>query len=150
MTVHLDEINAAPVETIGERLKRLRLERGLSQRELATHGVSYAYISRIEAGTRNPSVKALRRLSERLGVTADYLETGQESVCVAVPRNVADVLFRSGTRVEDGDEFGLDDLGDEERSVFDRELQTTLMRTIRSVGFGLRFLREMEVADDGG
>ena len=48
-------------ETIGVRLKRLRLERGLSQRELAAPGVSYAYISRIEAGARQPSVKALRR-----------------------------------------------------------------------------------------
>jgi transcriptional regulator with XRE-family HTH domain len=65
-------------ETIGERLKRLRLERGLSQRELAAPGVSYAYISRIEAGTRQPSVKALRRLAEKLGVTADYLETGSD------------------------------------------------------------------------
>src|SRR5436853_5789401 len=37
-------------ESIGERLRRLRLDRGLSQRELASHGVSYAYISRIEAG----------------------------------------------------------------------------------------------------
>src|SRR3954465_14483279 len=63
-------------ETIGQRLKRLRLERGLSQRELAAPGVSYAYISRIEAGTRQPSVKALRRLAAKLGVTAEYLETG--------------------------------------------------------------------------
>lgn len=63
-------------ETIGQRLKRLRLEKGLSQRELAAPGVSYAYISRIEAGTRQPSVKALRKLSGKLGVTADYLETG--------------------------------------------------------------------------
>lgn len=63
-------------ETIGQRLKRLRLERGLSQRELAAPGVSYAYISRIEAGTRQPSVKALRRLAAKLGVSADYLETG--------------------------------------------------------------------------
>src|SRR4051794_41750071 len=65
-------------EAIGERLKRLRLERGLSQRELAAPGVSYAYISRIEAGTRQPSVKALRRLAAKLGVTADYLETGSD------------------------------------------------------------------------
>src|SRR5260370_27353553 len=65
-------------ETIGQRLKRLRLERGLSQRELAAPGVSYAYISRIEAGTRQPSVKALRRLAAKLGVTADYLETGSQ------------------------------------------------------------------------
>jgi transcriptional regulator with XRE-family HTH domain len=65
-------------ETIGERLKRLRLERGLSQRELAAPGVSYAYISRIEAGTRQPSVKALRRLAAKLNVSADYLETGSD------------------------------------------------------------------------
>jgi len=43
-------------ETIGRRLKRLRVERGFSQRELAAAGVSYAYISRIEAGSRQPSV----------------------------------------------------------------------------------------------
>lgn len=65
-------------ETIGQRLKRLRLERGLSQRELAAPGVSYAYISRIEAGTRQPSVKALRKLAAKLAVTADYLESGSE------------------------------------------------------------------------
>src|SRR5579862_3776766 len=65
-------------ETIGQRLKRLRLARGLSQRELAAPGVSYAYISRIEAGSRQPSVKALRKLAAKLGVTADFLETGSE------------------------------------------------------------------------
>ena len=65
-------------ESIGQRLKRLRLEHGLSQRELASPGVSYAYISRIEAGTRQPSVKALRRLAAKLGVSAEYLETGSQ------------------------------------------------------------------------
>jgi transcriptional regulator with XRE-family HTH domain len=65
-------------ETIGRRLKRLRLERGLSQRELAAPGVSYAYISRIEAGSRQPSVKALRKLAAKLGVSAGYLETGSD------------------------------------------------------------------------
>jgi len=65
-------------ESLGERLKRLRLERGFSQRELASPGVSYAYISRIEAGARQPSVKALRKLAQKLGVSTDYLETGSE------------------------------------------------------------------------
>ncbi len=65
-------------ETIGQRLKRLRLELGMSQRELASPGVSYAYISRIEAGTRQPSVKALRRLASKLGVSSEYLETGSD------------------------------------------------------------------------
>src|SRR5437764_5907935 len=65
-------------ETIGARLRRLRHERGLSQRELASPGVSYAYISRIEADARRPSVKALRRLAPKLGVSVEYLETGSE------------------------------------------------------------------------
>ena len=65
-------------ESIGQRLRRLRHERGLSQRELAAPGVSYAYISRIEAGTRQPSVKALRKLARRLDVSPGYLETGRD------------------------------------------------------------------------
>src|SRR5205085_3489907 len=63
-------------ETIGQRLRRLRLEKGLSQRELAGPGVSYAYISRIEGGQRQPSLRAIRRLAHKLGVSAQYLETG--------------------------------------------------------------------------
>src|SRR5437868_12790250 len=65
-------------ETIGARLKRLRLDRGLSQRDLSSPGVSYAYISRIEAGARTPSVKALRMLAQKLQVSVEYLETGRE------------------------------------------------------------------------
>jgi transcriptional regulator with XRE-family HTH domain len=65
-------------ESIGERLHRLRLERKLSQRDLAAPGVSYAYISRIEAGARQPSVKALRKLAAKLGVSVEYLETGSD------------------------------------------------------------------------
>src|SRR2546423_12370197 len=63
-------------ETIGQRLRRLRLEKGLAQRELAGPGVSYAYISRIEAGQRQPSLRAIRVLARKLGVPAQYLETG--------------------------------------------------------------------------
>ena len=43
-------------ESIGQRLRRLRIERRLSQRELSSAGASYAYISRIEAAARTPSV----------------------------------------------------------------------------------------------
>jgi transcriptional regulator with XRE-family HTH domain len=71
---------AARTETIGERLRRVRIERGLTQRSLACDGVSHAHISRIEAGTREASVKALRLLAARLGVSADYLERGADQV----------------------------------------------------------------------
>ena len=38
--------------------------------------MSYAYVSRIEAGQRDPSLKALRVLARRLGVSLEHLETG--------------------------------------------------------------------------
>jgi len=63
-------------ETIGGRVRRLRIERGMSQRALSGPGISYAYVSRIEGGQRNPSLKAIRLLARKLGVTAEYLETG--------------------------------------------------------------------------
>src|SRR5215472_8689353 len=65
-------------ESIGARLRRLRIERGKSQRDLSSPGITYAYISRIEAGARTPSMKALRMLARKLGVTPKYLETGSE------------------------------------------------------------------------
>jgi tetratricopeptide (TPR) repeat protein len=71
-------VSNIPPETVGERLRRLRTERGLSQRELSAPGVSYAYVSRIEAGARRPSVKALRQLARKLGVSVEYLETGSD------------------------------------------------------------------------
>jgi len=65
-------------ETIGERLKRLREERGLTQRDLAAPGVSPQYVSKIERGQRTASVKALRKIAPKLGITPQYLETGSD------------------------------------------------------------------------
>src|SRR5712691_8358316 len=78
MTVVSGRAKRMPTEPIGARLKRLRLERGLSQRALSGPGVSYAYISRIEAGARTPSLKALRMLARKLDVAVEYLERGRE------------------------------------------------------------------------
>ncbi len=74
----------AKKETIGQRLKRLRLARGFSQRDLSSPGISYAYISRIEADARTPSVKAMRQIAGKLGVTVEHLETGE-----ATPTEIA-------------------------------------------------------------
>lgn len=69
-------------ETVGQRVHRLRELAGLSQRELADglDHVSFAYVSRIEADARVPSLRALRELAPRLGTTALYLETGSDAV----------------------------------------------------------------------
>jgi transcriptional regulator with XRE-family HTH domain len=66
-------------EAIGERIRRLRLERGLSLRAAACSGVSAAYIHRLEHGDRQPSIKALRVLAAKLGTSVEYLETGRDA-----------------------------------------------------------------------
>lgn len=50
-------------QTIGHRLKELRLRHGLSQRQLARQsGVANATISQIEAGKLNPTVSMLKKV----------------------------------------------------------------------------------------
>ncbi|MGH2922321.1 MAG: helix-turn-helix domain-containing protein [Gaiellaceae bacterium] len=63
---------------VGRRLKEARERAGLSQRQLSFPGCSPAYISRIEAGDRIPSLQLLREMGRKLGVSEDYLATGHE------------------------------------------------------------------------
>jgi len=64
-------------DDIGQRVQRLRRERGLTQRKLAEPAYTAAYVSTLEAGRVRPSEAALRHLAERLGVTYDELATGR-------------------------------------------------------------------------
>lgn len=63
---------------VGRRLKEARKRAGVSQRGLSFPGCSPAYISRIEAGDRVPSLQLLREMGRRLGVSEDYLAYGRE------------------------------------------------------------------------
>ena len=65
---------------VGRRLKEARVEAGLSQRQLSFPGCSAAYISRLEAGDRVPSLQLLRKLAEKLNADEEYLATGVERV----------------------------------------------------------------------
>lgn len=76
-------------ETVAKRLKRLRVERGWSQRRLARVGYTAAYISRLEAGERQPSIRVLRQLAAGLGVDPYYLETGHDDPLLAGLRDIA-------------------------------------------------------------
>ena len=66
--------------SVGRRLRQAREAAGLTQRELSFEGCTAAYVSRIEAGARVPSLQILREFGKRLGVSADYLATGSEGI----------------------------------------------------------------------
>jgi transcriptional regulator with XRE-family HTH domain len=73
---------------VGRRLKDARVAAGLSQRQLSFPGCSAAYISRLEAGDRVPSLQLLRKLAQRLNADEQYLATGVERIEQMSPEQV--------------------------------------------------------------
>jgi len=62
------------MEQIGEKLKALRLQRGLTTRQLAeVLQISQAQISRIENGLRQPTGDLIVRMADFFGVSLDKL-----------------------------------------------------------------------------
>lgn len=60
--------------TLGRNVREQRKRLGISQEELAHRAdMKRSYVSDMERGTRNPSIKALARLAEALGVSASEL-----------------------------------------------------------------------------
>ena len=64
---------------LGERVRQLRVNRGLTQTELAGDRFSKEYLSQIERGKTRPTEETIEWLSARLGVDRTFLETGVSS-----------------------------------------------------------------------
>lgn len=61
-------------ETFGERLRRIREQKRLSQAELAEKtGLQPSAISHFESGRRRPSIDNLMRLADALFITTDII-----------------------------------------------------------------------------
>ncbi|MEI6045584.1 MAG: helix-turn-helix transcriptional regulator, partial [Chloroflexota bacterium] len=66
---------------LGERIRAARLERKMTQDELARDTFSKSYVSAVELGKIQPSIKALRILARRLQLPASsFLETLEPDV----------------------------------------------------------------------
>jgi tetratricopeptide (TPR) repeat protein len=61
---------------VGARIRALRLERGLSQAQVAEGMLSASYVSLVESGRRQPASSALGHIAERLGVDTGFLRDG--------------------------------------------------------------------------
>jgi tetratricopeptide (TPR) repeat protein len=92
LTTHID----SPKE-VGMRLKASRERAGFSQRQLAFPGCTAAYISRLEAGARVPSLQMVNQLALRLDVSGQWLATGVEASEVQPSELIdAEVALRLG------------------------------------------------------
>lgn len=60
--------------TVGENIRRIRQERGMTLKQLGEMvGVSEAYIRAYESGRRNPKLKSLEALAQALAVNVEVL-----------------------------------------------------------------------------
>ena len=70
----------APARTsLGERVRQLRINRGMTQTALAGERFSKEYVSQIERGKTRPTGETIAWLAARLGVDEEFLETGASS-----------------------------------------------------------------------
>lgn len=73
-------------EMIGERLRRLRQERGWTQNVLGYHaGRAPSVISQVETGKREPELSTVRALAEALDIDWRYLLLGDETPKAGAP-----------------------------------------------------------------
>ena len=62
-------VNSRKLKQIGEKIQKLRKEKGLTQKQLADKvRVSSTYIGFIEQGQRNPSINTADKIARVLGV----------------------------------------------------------------------------------
>jgi transcriptional regulator with XRE-family HTH domain len=66
-------------ETLGERIRRLRVQQGLSLAKVVGDDVSRAFLNQVEMGKARPSIRVLRILAERLGTEVEYLLEGRQA-----------------------------------------------------------------------
>ncbi|PIW96846.1 DNA-binding protein [Candidatus Kaiserbacteria bacterium CG_4_8_14_3_um_filter_38_9] len=61
-------------EKLGNNLKRIRTEKGITQGDIAKSlGVSRGFVSNLENGKTNPTLATITRVAAALGVTTDEL-----------------------------------------------------------------------------
>jgi len=99
-------LNLKPVdtgkETLGQRLARLRKERGLTQKQVAeTTGLIQELVSSYERDKLRLNADMILRFSEVLGVTADELLRGRKGGSSVERRQPSIKLIRRMEQIED-------------------------------------------------
>ena len=65
---------------VGENIKRIRLEKKLSRRELSEiTGLSQGYIAQVENSLRNPTLDTLKKIAKGLNVRLEFLTSNSNT-----------------------------------------------------------------------
>jgi len=82
---------------VGDNIRRLRLEAGITQEEVALRsGLSQGYINQLESGKRRFTQKSLELIAEALSVPMSELFRGDESRTLPVMKEETRIYERKG------------------------------------------------------
>ena len=71
-------LDAGYLDRLGERVRHLRHQRGMTRKALAQHAdVSERYLAQLESGDGNVSIVLLRRIARAMGVQVSQLVSEQ-------------------------------------------------------------------------
>ncbi|MFI0349889.1 tetratricopeptide repeat protein [Actinomadura sp. 9N407] len=90
-------------ETLGQRIRALRIRQGVSQAQLAFPELSDSYISLIESDKRVPAPSVIELLAQKLSCSATYLVSGVSEDVVdelRVTLDYAEIALRNGAAEE--------------------------------------------------
>lgn len=87
------------MENLGKRIKILRIERGILQKDLAKKvGISSNYISLLEGGKRSPSYRTLKKIAGALGMPTSRvisdIEDDKKNEILALFQKLEEILDR--------------------------------------------------------
>ena len=67
---------------LGERIKKVREEKGIKQKDLADKiGISYVMLSQYERGVRTPKYEMIDKIAKSLDIDPFYLMYGEMTQC---------------------------------------------------------------------
>ncbi|MCD0451052.1 tetratricopeptide repeat protein [Actinocorallia sp. API 0066] len=95
-------------ETLGDRIRNLRIKLGVSQAQLAFPELSDSYISLIESDKRVPAPSVIELLARKLNCSATYLVSGVSEDIVddlRVTLEYAEIALQNGAAAEARDRF---------------------------------------------
>ena len=80
---------------IGEKLRRLRIQRNLTQEEMAEAlNISLEHLSKMERGKRKPSIDLIIAMACYFHVSTDYLLMGKDPDMVDSRTKLLDVVIQ--------------------------------------------------------
>lgn len=77
--------------SIGNNIKKLRNQKGLTQKELAEKcNLSRSYLADLERDRYNPSLESLKLIANSLGVSLSFLLEGNSEEEIKIPKEYTD------------------------------------------------------------